>query len=120
LPTGLLIGVGVPRGRGQVRAASARMRVSASSKSCCQGQRAGIRRVHCRAVRVSRPGIRNSRLRRVAAVRVLSWGRPIWLVHRPRLCARAAITVQALLAANWPGGLSEASDNPPYLRPVLI
>ena len=80
------------------------MRVSASSKSCCQGQRAGIRSVHCRAVRVSRPGIRNSRSRRVAAVRVRSWGRPIWLVHRPRLCASAAITVQALLAANWPEG----------------
>jgi hypothetical protein len=96
------------------------MRVSASWKSCCQGQRAGIRSVHCRAVRVSRPGIRNSRLRRVAAVRAVSWGRPIWLVHLPRLCARAAITVQALLAANWPEGLSEASDNPSYLRPVLI
>ena len=62
-----------------------------------QGQRAGIRSVHCRAVRVSRPGIGNSRRRRVAAVGVLSWGSPIWLVHRPRLCARAAITVQALL-----------------------
>jgi hypothetical protein len=56
LPAGLLIGVGAPPGWGQVRAGSARMRVSASSKSCCQGQRAGIRSVHCRAVRVSRPG----------------------------------------------------------------
>ena len=104
MPAELLIGVGVPWGRGQVRAGSARMRVSASSKSCCHGQRAGIRSVHCRAVRVSRPGIRNSRLRRVAAVRVLSLGKPIWLVHRPRLCARAAITVQSLLAAYWPEG----------------
>ena len=80
------------------------MRVSASSKSCCQDQRAGIRSVHCRAVQVIRAGIRNSRLRRVAAVHMLSRGRPIRLVHRPRLCARAEITVKALLEANWPEG----------------
>ena len=31
-------------------------------------------------------------------------GRPIWVVQRPRLCARAAITVHALLAGKLAGG----------------
>ena len=33
-----------------------------------------------------------------------SWGWAIWLVQRPRLCAIAAITVQALLAFIRPEG----------------
>jgi hypothetical protein len=72
--------------------------------SVCQGQRAGIRSVQVRLVRVSRPGIRRSRRRRVSAVWTGWFGCPISVVQRPRLCASAAITVQALLALNCPEG----------------
>jgi hypothetical protein len=73
------------------------MRVSASMKSVCQGQRAGRCSVWRRALEVSRPGRAKSRRRSVAA-RGVGSGRPIWAVQRPRLWARQAITVQALLA----------------------
>ena len=55
-----------PRGRlgvgggplwGQVSAGSARSLSSTVANWCCQGQREGIRSVHCRLVRVSRAGI---------------------------------------------------------------
>ena len=88
----------------QVTAGSALIRASARMKSCCQGQRAGRWRVHWRAVRVSRPGMLSSRRRRVRAARTVWRGRPIAVVQRVRLCAIAAITVQALLALNWPEG----------------
>ena len=68
-----------------------------------QGQRAGIRSVERRAVRVSRPGMVSSRRRRVRAVGTVVSGSPISLVQRSRLCASAAITVQAALAANCAG-----------------
>jgi hypothetical protein len=42
---------------GQVGAGSARIALRMVVKSFCQGQRAGIRRVHWRLVRVSRAGI---------------------------------------------------------------
>ena len=56
--------------------------------------------VHCRAVRVNRPGIWSSRRRRVRAVRTVSLGSPMSALQRCRLCASEAITVQALFAAN--------------------
>ena len=73
-------------------------------KSVSHGQRAGIRSVTVRAVRVIRPGTVSSRRRRVRAVGMMVSGSPIRVVHRSRLCARAAITVQAALARNLPEG----------------
>ena len=59
---------------GQAAAGSARMRVSASMKSPCQGQRAGRCSVQRRAVRVRRPGSASSRRRRVRAARTVVAG----------------------------------------------
>ncbi len=88
---------------GQVGAGSARRPLSAALKSFCQGQRAGRCSVQRRAVRVRRPGIESSRRRRVRATRTVAPGRPRTVVQRSRLCARAAITVQAAFGAVVPG-----------------
>ena len=80
------------------------MRVSASMKSCCQGQRAGRCSVQRRALRVRRPGSASRRRRRVRAARTVRSGRPSRPVQRSRLWASAAITVQAALAKKLPGG----------------
>ena len=102
-----------PRGRlmlvvsgagAQVMAGSARIASRMVVKSCCQGQRAGIRSVHWRLLRVSRAGTARSWWRRERAVWTGAFGSPIWLVQRPRLCASAAITVQALFACMRPEG----------------
>ncbi|MEY2513673.1 MAG: hypothetical protein QOJ89_1031 [bacterium] len=74
------------------------MRVSASMKSICQGQRAGRCSVQRRAVLVRRSGIANSRRRIVAAVRGVRSASPMMSVHLARLCARHAMLVLALLA----------------------
>ena len=68
-------------------------------KSVCHGQRAGSRRVQRRLVRVRRAGIWSSCRRRARAVCTGRVGSPIWVLQHPRLCASAAITVQALLAS---------------------
>ncbi len=80
-----------PRGwpwRGQVRAGSARIASRTVVKSVCQGQRAGIRRVHWRLVRVSRAGIWSRCRRRARAVWTGRFGSPIWWPS-VRGCARA-------------------------------
>ena len=83
----------------QPGAGSARMRVSASRKSVCQGQRAGRCIVERLAVRVILPGRANSRRRRgVVAVLGVGSVSPSSALQRERLCARQAMTVQALLA----------------------
>jgi hypothetical protein len=88
----------------QARAGSARIASRMVVNWCCQGQRAGIRSVQRRLVRVSRAGICSSWRRRERAVCTGWLGSPIWVTHRPRLCAKAATTVQALLAAKCPEG----------------
>ena len=60
--------------------------------------------VTVRAVRVIRPGTLSSRRRSDLAVGMTVSGSPIRVVHRNRLCASAAITVQAALARNLPDG----------------
>ena len=67
------------------------------------GPAAGMRSVQRRAVRARRPGSASSRRRRVRAVRIVVAGRARIWVQRSRLCASAAITVQAALAVNVPG-----------------
>ena len=73
-------------------------------KSCCQGQRAGIRSVQVAAG----AGQSGRDLEQVTAADRAVWtdrsGRPIGLIQRPRLCASVAITVQALLAWLLAGG----------------
>ena len=73
----------------------ARRRWSAVRNCVSHGHRAGMRSVTCRAVRVMRPGTVSSRRRSVRAVGMTVSGNPISVVHRSRLCASAAITVQA-------------------------
>ena len=95
----LLLLVVVEVGPGQAGGGSARSAARAARKSCAQGQRAGIRSVVCAAGRARRPGIVSSRRRSVRAARIGVVGqRDAAWVQRSRLCASAAITVQAALA----------------------
>ncbi len=81
-------------------AGSSRSRSSAVRNCVCHGQRAAIRSVTWRAVRVIRPGMFSRRRRSVRAVGMTVSGSPLRVVHRSRLWLRAAITVQAALARN--------------------
>ena len=81
------------------------MRVSALMKSSCQGQRAGRCSVHWRRGAGQSAGDREQPAAEGAggADVVVRAGRS-GLVQRSRLCASAAITVQAALALKLPGG----------------
>ena len=68
------------------------------------GQRAGIRSVHCRLLRVRRAGILEEVSASGAGGLDGRSGRPIWVAQRPRCRASAAITVHALFAGNRPEG----------------
>jgi hypothetical protein len=107
------VGHGAPRGSSRQRVPSCCLRGRAGSSwvdvqnRCCQGQRErdGRCSVHRQAVRVSRPGIVSSRRRNVFtfASRGVSSAPSSW-VQRIRLCARMAVSSQAVLALNTPEG----------------